>query len=180
VASNTKVVSEAFALDPGSVVSPCQPIARSVAPAAGHRLRPTAESVALPASQLVPHLRSARHDGVCADVVFEEPRLAAIYDDLDPDRRDLDVYLSIACELGARSVLDLGCGTGTFACALAAEDFEVTGIDPAAAMLAIARRKNGANQVTWIHSVATDLPPLDVDLATMTGNVAQVFLEDDE
>lgn len=49
-----------------------------------------------------------------ADPVFDQPRLAEIYDDLDPDRGDLDVYVSIARELGARSVLDIGCGTGTF------------------------------------------------------------------
>ncbi len=114
------------------------------------------------------------------DAVFEEPRLAAVYDDLDPDRGDLDVYVAIARELGARSVLDIGCGTGTFACALVAEGFEVTGIDPAAAMLAVARAKPGADRVTWVHGVATDLPPLGVDLATMTGNVAQVFLDDDD
>jgi hypothetical protein len=32
--------------------------------------------------------------------------------------------------------------------------------------------------VRWVHGYATDLPPLQVDLATMTGNVAQVFLTD--
>ena len=47
-------------------------------------------------------------------------------------------------------------------------------------MLAVARRKAGAERVRWVHRVATDLPEMQVDLATMTGNVAQVFLEDDE
>jgi hypothetical protein len=32
--------------------------------------------------------------------------------------------------------------------------------------------------VTWLYGDATTLPPLRVDLATMTGNVAQVFLTD--
>jgi len=54
-----------------------------------------------------------------ADALFEHPRLAAIYDALDADRSDLDVYLVIADELGARLVLDVGCGTGTFAVLLA-------------------------------------------------------------
>ena len=114
------------------------------------------------------------------DRIFDEPRLAAIYDDLDADRSDLDAYMSIVRDLGARSVLDVGCGTGTFACMLAQAGFEVTGVDPAAAMLAVARDKEGADRVQWIHGVATELPPMRVDLATMTGNVAQVFLDDDE
>lgn len=122
----------------------------------------------------------ARHADVVPDRIFDEPRLAAIYDDLDADRSDLDVYMSIVRDLGARSVLDVGCGTGTFACMLARAGFEVTGVDPAVAMLAVARDKEGADRVQWIHGVATELPPMRVDLATMTGNVAQVFLDDDE
>ena len=86
----------------------------------------------------------------------------------------------LAQELGARSAVDIGCGTGTFACLLANEGLEVVGVDPAAAMLAVARRKVGADLVRWVHGVAADLPPMQVDLATMTGNVAQVFLEDHE
>ena len=114
------------------------------------------------------------------DRIFDEPRLANLYDDLDPDRSDLDAYLSIARELGARSVVDIGCGTGTFVCLLATEGFDVVGVDPAAAMLAVARRKCSSGGVHWVHGVAADLPALQVDLTTMTGNVAQVFLGDDE
>ena len=54
-----------------------------------------------------------------ADAHYTEPRLAALYDPLDQDRSDLDVYAAMAAEFGARSVLDIGCGTGTFACLLA-------------------------------------------------------------
>lgn len=114
------------------------------------------------------------------DRIFNEPRLADIYDHLDSDRRDLDVYMSIAQRLGARSVVDVGCGTGTFACLLAQEGLEVVGVDPAAAMLDVARRKDGADHVHWVHGTLVDLPAMEVDLVTMTGNVAQVFLEDRE
>ena len=115
-----------------------------------------------------------------ADALFEIPRLAQVYDPLDPHRSDLDVYAALVRELGARSVLDIGCGTGTFACLLARKGLTVVGLDPAAASLEVARQKLGADRVRWIHADVASLPVLQVDLATMTGNVAQVFVTDDE
>lgn len=114
------------------------------------------------------------------DAIFAEPRLAELYDPLDPDRSDLDAYLAMAGEFGARSVLDVGCGTGTLACLLAGRGLEVTAIDPAAASLDVGRRKPGADRVRWLHTAAAGLPPLQADLAVMTGNVAQVFVTDGE
>jgi SAM-dependent methyltransferase len=116
---------------------------------------------------------------VTPDPIFSDPRLAELYDPLDADRSDLDHYEAIVAELGARSVVDVGCGTGTFACRLARRGLAVTGVDPAAASIEVARRKPGADEVRWIVGGATDVPPLAVDAATMTGNVAQVFVEDD-
>lgn len=113
------------------------------------------------------------------DAEFDDARLAPLYDILDPDRSDLDTYLSIAEQTGARSVLDVGCGTGTLGILLAQRGIEVTGVDPAGASLEVARSKPYAERVTWVHGDATTLPPLQVDLATMTANVAQVFLTDE-
>jgi SAM-dependent methyltransferase len=112
-----------------------------------------------------------------ADELFVHPRLAAIYDALDSDRRDLDAYVGVVEEFGARRVLDVGCGTGVFALLLADRGVEVVGVDPAAASLDVARAKPGADQVRWIHGDATALPPLQVDLATMTGNAAQAVVD---
>jgi SAM-dependent methyltransferase len=112
------------------------------------------------------------------DNEYDDPRLAAIYDPLDPDRSDLDAYLAILTELGARSVLDVGCGTGTFATMLADQGLEMVGVDPARASIEVARTKS--QDVTWIHGDATRLPPIEVDAATMTANVAQVFLTDED
>jgi SAM-dependent methyltransferase len=113
-----------------------------------------------------------------ADEGFEHPRLAAIYDSLDSDRSDLDAYLAIAAELLATRVLDIGCGTGTFALLLAERGYEVTGVDPARASLDVARSKPGSDRVNWILGDATRLPRLRVDLATMTGNVAQAIIDE--
>ncbi|WP_157252439.1 class I SAM-dependent methyltransferase [Nonomuraea typhae] len=112
-----------------------------------------------------------------ADDCFAHPRLAAIYDPLDPDRSDLDAYLRMTGEFAARRVLDIGCGTGVFALLLAERGIEVVGVDPARASIDVARAKPGSARVRWICGDATDLPPLQVDLATMTANVAQAIAD---
>jgi SAM-dependent methyltransferase len=114
------------------------------------------------------------------DAIFAHPRLAAVYDAFDGHRDDLNSYLALAEELSADVVLDVGCGTGSLAVLLATGDRTVVAVDPAEASLEIAEAKDGAANVRWIHGDATALPPLSADLAMMTGNVAQVFLADDE
>lgn len=114
------------------------------------------------------------------DAIFAHPRLAAVYDAFDGPRDDLDSYLALAEELAADVVLDVGCGTGSLAVLLAMSGRTVVAVDPAEASLEIAKAKDGAANVRWIHGDATALPPLGADLALMTGNVAQVFLADDE
>lgn len=119
------------------------------------------------------------------DPVFADPRLAVLYDALDDDRRDLDAYVAIAAELQARTVVDVGCGTGSLAVLLAERGLSVVGVDPAGASLDVARTKPYADRVTWLHGDATALVDRDgaegaVDLVVMTGNVAQVFVSDDD
>ena len=109
---------------------------------------------------------------------FSVSRLAQVYDLLDPDRSDLSAYVGLLEELGIGSVMDVGCGTGTFALMLAARDIDVIGVDPAEASLEVARGKSGADRVTWVLADAAALPDVEVDAVTMTGNVAQVFLDD--
>jgi SAM-dependent methyltransferase len=114
------------------------------------------------------------------DAIFAHPRLAPVYDAFDGDRDDLAAYVGIAGELGAERVLDVGCGTGCLAILLADSGRTVMGADPAWASLAVARAKDVRARITWVHGDATALPPFGADLAVMTGNVAQVFLADED
>jgi SAM-dependent methyltransferase len=116
------------------------------------------------------------------DAAFADPRLAVLYDDLHEPRIDLDAYVDITEEFGAHTVVDVGCGTGSLALRLAALGRNVFGVDPARASLDVARAKPDAERVTWVTGDATDLVPLrpDADLVVMTGNVAQVFVSDDD
>lgn len=114
------------------------------------------------------------------DAIFAHPRLAPVYDAFDGPRDDLPAYLAIARELNAGHVLDVGCGTGSLAVALARAGHAVLAVDPAAASLAVARAKDSDARVTWIHGDAAAAPPACADLALMTGNVAQVFLTDQD
>ncbi len=119
------------------------------------------------------------------DPLFADPRLVTLYDLQDPVRADLVHYVNMVDEFGARSVLDVGCGTGCLALQLVERGVDVIGVDPARASLDVAEAKPGAEQVRWIHgdaaTVGRHLADTDiVDLAAMTGNVAQVFLDDDD
>jgi ubiquinone/menaquinone biosynthesis C-methylase UbiE len=114
------------------------------------------------------------------DLNYEDPRLAGIYDLDNPWAEDTDFYLSLA-EPGPCRVLDLGCGTGTLCCALAQRGHSVTGVDPAASMLAIAANKPHAEKVQWIQSRAEDYRSEDrFDLIVMMGHVFQILLTDEE
>ena len=116
-----------------------------------------------------------------ADRLFENQRLADVYDLFDSaERPDLDLYIAMVDEFNAHTVIDLGCGTGNLACRLAAIGKKVIGVDPASASLNVANRKTYADQVDWFHGTVDILPNLQTDLITMTGNVAQVFVTDNE
>lgn len=111
------------------------------------------------------------------DEEFRHPRLAAIYDALDPDRGDLYAYVALIEELGAERVLDVGCGTGTFALMLVQRGHDVMAVDPAVASIAVACGKPGADRVCWVEGDATAVSVTDRDVVTMTANVAQLIVD---
>jgi len=109
---------------------------------------------------------------------YADTRLTALYDALNPPGGDTEFYLSLPGQ-PPEEILDVGCGTGVLACALAARGHRVTGADPAAAMLAVARTRPGGDQVRWIETDAAGLSePARYDLIVMTGHVFQLLLSD--
>lgn len=111
---------------------------------------------------------------------YADPRLAEVYDALNPPGAHTAFYLDLAADVPL-GILDLGCGTGLLACELAARGHDVTGADPAAAMLAVARRRPGGDLVRWVEADAAGLPAsARFDLVIMTGHVFQIFLTDSD
>ncbi|NDK32380.1 class I SAM-dependent methyltransferase [Nesterenkonia sp. Hz 6-5] len=114
---------------------------------------------------------------------YDEPRVAQVYDAENSGRWDFDFYLALAEELSEGvddfAVLDIGCGTGALGVELAQAGYQVTGVDPAEAMLVTARTRPGGHLATWIHGYANDVPDAIADLVIMTGHVAQYFITDD-
>ena len=109
---------------------------------------------------------------------LQDWRVAALYDRLNTSRQDTDFYVRLAKTLHASAVADLGCGTGVLATALARPDREIFGVDPSAAMLDVARRREGAEAVRWIEGDARHLPR-SLDLVLMTGHVAQAIVDEE-
>ncbi|MFI1988069.1 class I SAM-dependent methyltransferase [Actinoplanes sp. NPDC020271] len=111
---------------------------------------------------------------------FHDPRLVEVYDAECPWGWDDDFFMAVLAERSAHRVVDLGCGTGRLAIAMARAGHEVTAVDPAAAALAAARRKSGGERVHWLQGSAGQLPARSFDAAFMTSHVAQSFVDDEE
>jgi ubiquinone/menaquinone biosynthesis C-methylase UbiE len=111
---------------------------------------------------------------------FEDPRLVEVYDAEFVWGWEDDLFMSVLAERSARRVVDLGCGTGRLAIAMAEAGHEVTGIEPARASLDAARRKVGAERVRWVDGGAGCLPVKAFDAALMTSHVAQFMVDEGE
>jgi SAM-dependent methyltransferase len=104
------------------------------------------------------------------DPHYVNPKLVELYDLTCGWSADRDFYLSLAHPSRQR-ILDLGCGTGLLCDAYAARNHDVTGVDPAASMLDVARRKPHGKDVEWVRSSAqTYRSEKRFDIIIMTGH----------
>ncbi|WP_285547989.1 class I SAM-dependent methyltransferase [Actinoplanes regularis] len=111
---------------------------------------------------------------------LHDPRLVDVHDAECPWGWEDDFFMAVLAERSAHRVADLGCGTGRLAIAMAEAGHEVTGVDPAPAALAAARRKPGGGRVRWLQGSADRLTVRSLDAAFMTGHVAESFVGDEE
>lgn len=134
----------------------------------------------------VPGERLENSDDNCArcayrsSVSYDHRRVAATYDTLNGSRDDAGFYVDLAAEIEASDVVDVGCGTGAVTVALATPGRRVTGVDPAEAMLDVARARPGGERVRWILGDAAAVDVSAADLAIMTGHAAQEIIDDAE
>ena len=111
---------------------------------------------------------------------FTNDRLAALYDRFYPPEQRDDFAFYLPLILAARSVLDVGCGTGALLrmAREAGHTGRLCGLDPAVGMLNQARQRA---DIEWVHG---DLSSVrweeEFDLILMTGHAFQEWTEDAE
>jgi ubiquinone/menaquinone biosynthesis C-methylase UbiE len=114
---------------------------------------------------------------------FEDVRTANAYDPwyaerlgAAVDRLQKALVMRLARPRPGEHALDVGTGTGNYACALAARGLRVTGLDPSEAMLAVARSK--PQPVSWQQGAAEDLPYQEGSFDLVVSVTALEFMAD--
>jgi len=116
--------------------------------------------------------------GAIAAHLFADVHLAALYDLFCGKRTDFEFYLKWV--MSAKSVLDVGCGTGALLrmARKAGHAGRLCGLDPAVGMLAQARK---CSDIEWIlGDLASVQFRREFDLIVMTGHAFQVLVTDNE
>ncbi|MEM9471026.1 MAG: class I SAM-dependent methyltransferase [Pseudomonadota bacterium] len=112
------------------------------------------------------------------DRLYQDAGLVQFYDIENGLAADWEYCAALAKQAG--SVLDIGCGTGGFLTYLTGNKLRC-GVDPAKAMLDVARARPGGEQVTWVQADARTVRlPRKYDLVVLTGHAFQVFLTPDD
>jgi SAM-dependent methyltransferase len=112
------------------------------------------------------------------DRLFEDSRLARLYDVFCHGRPDLAFYLPLVME--ADAVLDVGCGTGELLrlAREAGHRGRLCGLDPADAMLEQARVCSDVE--CYLGDLESSAWTADFDLIVMTGHAFQVLVGDEQ
>jgi SAM-dependent methyltransferase len=118
---------------------------------------------------------------VALSAEFTDRRLVAAYDALNPYEPGTqpDFYLTLAQEIRASTVIEVGCGTGLVSTHLARAGVDVLGLDPSERMLAVARDRPGRDRVRWLLGDVSQLVAHRADMVFMAGHVAQFFIADE-
>jgi ubiquinone/menaquinone biosynthesis C-methylase UbiE len=109
---------------------------------------------------------------------YSDEQAAALYDLLNPWEASDDFYLALVME--ARSVLDVGCGTGALLhrAREAGHTGRLCGVDPDNASLNVARCRA---DIEWVSGTAASMTfAHEFELALMTGHAFQVLVTDED
>jgi len=120
---------------------------------------------------------SSRHSEM-SGATYSDEEAAALYDVLNAWGPSEEFYLALMLE--ARSVLDVGCGTGRILhqARQAGHGGRLCGLDPDPAMLGVARRRA---DVEWVAGTAASVAwNGEFDLAIMSGHAFQALVDDEE
>ncbi len=105
-------------------------------------------------------------------------RLRDAGDDLDWGSRWIDPFLPSLRAMEARTVLELGCGSGNDAARLAREGFIVTALDFSAEAIEQARAKFDSSANLLVADMAEPLPFRDESFDAVMSNVALHMFDD--
>ncbi|MGW7452438.1 class I SAM-dependent methyltransferase [Streptomyces sp. NPDC054787] len=86
--------------------------------------------------------------------------------------------IALAGDVAGRRVLDAGCGSGPLSAALRDRGADVTGIDASAGMLALARRRLGADAALHVVDLRDRLPFEDGAFDDVVASLVLHYLED--
>ena len=96
--------------------------------------------------------------GVAIATVWDLPDVVAGFTRSEPNAQLIDYARRHRCPWSSTRVLDIGCGAGRNAVPLAADGFDVIGIDRSRSMLGAAARRDPCGRVRLVEGAMDSLP----------------------